>query len=252
MTSASNDTEELQAQKLTPHRQTERRTFAHNSDAVGLADIETDEWFERAGASGRLVGLACGGGSDELVGAAALPLDGDLALPPRQRRRPRPQFLPAARRKQRPVARATSPRGRSRGLATVSLATGVVVLIVVAIMKPVTPAPEPTTRVEPMTAPLAAIGQAAENWREQIERADRQARARAKAAARRRIAARHARQRRAIARRRTAARQRAVRAAQARRAARAPVTPTRAVPRTPEFTPPALPAPRRPAREFDF
>jgi hypothetical protein len=249
MTRASNDTEGLQALKLTAHRQTERRTLARNNDAVGLADIETDDWFERAGVSGRRVGPAHDGRGDELVGAAALPLDGDLALPPRQRRLPRLQFPRLARREQRPVAHATSPWGRSRGLTMASLATGVVVLVVVAIMRPVTPAPEPTARVEHMTAPLAAIGQAAENWREQIDRADRRADARARAAAR------HARQRRAahrraIARRRAVARWRAVRAADARRAARVPPAPARVAPPTPEFTP--RPAPRRIAAEFDF
>jgi hypothetical protein len=239
MTRASSDTHATLT--LAAHHQTERRMFVRNDNAVGRADIETDEWFERAGASGRIAGPAHDGRGDELVGTAALPLDGDLALPPRRRRRQAGRRAPqAARREQLPLVRATgSRRGRSRGLGMVSLATGVVVLIVAAIVKPVTPAPEPTADVEPMTAPLATIGQAADHWREQIDRADRRAA-----------------HRRAIARRRTAARRRAVRAAQARQAARVPPAPTRVVPRAREFTPPPAPAPapppRRATREFDF
>ena len=219
-----------------------------NDNAVGRTDIEMDEWFERAGASGRHLGPAHDGRGDELVGTAALPLDGDLALPPRRRRRQAGRRAPqAARREQLPLVRATrSRRSRSRGLGMVSLATGVVVLIVAAIVKPVTPAPEAPADVEPMTAPLATIGKAADHWREQIDRADRRAHARAKAAARR-ARQRRAAHRRAIARRRAVARRRA---ADARRAARVPPAPARVAPAAPEFTP--RPAPRRPAAEFDF
>lgn len=184
-------------------------------------DGDVDEWFERA-ASGRPAGPGEEGGPSpsEQLGAAALPLEGDLVRPARRqrnlRRAPDAPLPTQPRDHQRSL-----PKRRSRALAIVALGTGVFLVSVVFLMRPASPVPEASPPKAPVVAPVPlrtvspeqSVASAAQ------QRATRRLERR-RAAARRRLAQRRA----AVARRERAAR---TRRAAPRRPARGPTAPAR-------------------------
>jgi hypothetical protein len=112
---------------------------AEHVPAASSLNADVDDWFERA-AAGR---VAPASGIDsrptELLGAAALPLDGDLVRPARERC----MKLPRAEtpRPHRAVTATTAAvrRRRRRGLVLLAFGGLVVVITVVVLMRPVTP-----------------------------------------------------------------------------------------------------------------
>jgi hypothetical protein len=221
-----------------------------HDDNQAQHDGDVDDWFERAASGSR------GGGDGDVLppteqlGAAALPLEGDLVRPGR---RPHTRHLSRTTsvRPDEPFRQAASrpPPRRLRPLAFLALATGVLVLVVVLVMRPASPgppsaAPKPTARSTPSAMPpsaRSATQQAADH-----ARSDRAARA----LTRRRAAAAHRHRQLAAQRRRRAAAQRRAARAQStptpRRRPPAAVAPTPATPRRPIAPPPPAP-PRRPS-----
>jgi hypothetical protein len=209
---------------------------------------DVDEWFEQA-ASGRGGGVVDARPPADQLGAAALPIDGDLVRPRRRpltrhRGRTPPSLPDGADRQATSVAQ---PR-RLRLLAVVALATAALLAAVGLATWPASPGPpstnpKPAPGLTPAVVPTRSSGSAS-------QQASDQARSRraARALKLRRAAAAERRRHLAAQRRRAAARRRAARSAAARRRAPAPAAPapTPTVPRRRVSPPPPAPA-RRPS-----
>jgi hypothetical protein len=210
---------------------------------------DVDEWFEQA-ASGRGGGVVDARPPADQLGAAALPIDGDLVRPRRRpltrhRGRTPPSLPDGADRQATSVAQ---PR-RLRLLAVVALATAALLAAVGLATWPASPGP-PSANPKPAPGPTPAVVSTRSSGSASQQASD-QARSRraARALKLRRAAAAERRRHLAAQRRRAAARRRAARSAAAarRRApARAAPAPTPTVPRRRVSPSPPAPA-RRPS-----
>lgn len=212
---------------------------------------DVDEWFEQA-ASGRGAGVVDARPPADQLGAAALPIDGDLVRPGRRpltRHLGRiPSALPDGAHRQ--AASVAQPR-RLRMFAVVALTTAALLAAVVLAMRPASPGP-PSANPKPTSSPTpAAVSTRSTSSASQQAVDQARARRAARALKRRRAAAAERRHHLAAQRRRAAARRRAARlAAAARRRAPARVAPTLTpTPTAPQRrVPPPPPAPpRRPS-----
>jgi hypothetical protein len=211
---------------------------------------DVDEWFEQA-ASGRGGGVVDARPPADQLGAAALPIDGDLVRPGRRpltRHLGRiPSALPDGAHPQ--AASVAQPR-RLRMLAVVALTTAALLAAVVVLaMRPASPGP-PSADPKPVPSPTPAAVSTRSTSSASQQAADQAgARRAARALKRRRAAAAERRRHLAAQRRRAAARRRAARSAAAtrRRApARVAPTPTPTAPQRRVSPPPPAP-PRRPS-----
>ncbi len=107
----------------------------------GQADAsqnDVDQWFARAASGQTLAGHSDSAAQSELLGAAGLPLDGDLVRPARQ---PAGRLARSATRRSNPARAAARPRRawRSRALAGAALLTTALLIAVVSVMRPAHP-----------------------------------------------------------------------------------------------------------------
>jgi hypothetical protein len=174
----------------------------------GDADVAVEDWFAQAARGQARPSSGDSSPQFEQLGAAALPLDGDLVRPARQRsvRMPRRSPLPAhtAGVAELPALPRRSPRART--LVAPALLTTALLIAVIVVMRPVHPAPgaasSPTPSKGPITRAIHRVDRAATRRVGPVVKGARR-RAAAKRTAQRRLLTRRARAKaRAIAARR--------------------------------------------------
>ena len=228
-----------------------------SATAASSLNADVDDWFERA-AAGRAAASPSGIDSrpTELLGAAALPLDGDLVRPARERCLKPPRAETPRPHRAVTATTAAVRRRRRRGLVLLAFGGLVVVIAVVVLIRPVPPvAPAGPVLARGLTGPSSPVADIGDAVRRSLA-ADRERIARARAYKRAvDVRARRRAARRAAARERRAGRRgRSARAAGARRRAGTATVRRAGIPRraTPAPPPAASLRSRYPTSEFDF